>query len=589
MIPRSTFPVLCLHIGITGHRPPRLDADCFPAVQRAIGDFLEFTMEAVRAETGEALRIRVVGQLAEGADRLATRAALEAGMEIQCVLPFAREEFESDFSTEESKAQFRELMGCATAVFELDGTRDAEGAAYLNAAKVMLEQCDVLIAVWDGQEARGRGGTAEVVHLAAGEGIPVYVISPEAPSRITRFVEATEWRSDLKRDLGRLLRLPEKEERHLRRFQSEPLRLLNWGWLFESFRNFYARARLSGGSLRFTEPVAATRDQWDKDWKQHCRLSENLEADIKKAFLEIYARTDHLANYYAGAFRSAYLMRYLLGGLVACLVVVGFYSPWPWQGFLAQLVVLTILLGLVHADRRNEWHLRSLEYRILAENLRMLRFTWPLGSGFGHQVRAAGRLREAPLWVIHVLRRAVRAAGLAKVAISQEFLAHHRDYLVGVEISQQIAYHESAAGWQRKVAGRLQFISMVFFAAGVFALGTRAGFYTFRLKDASASLGSGHWKAATYAALWSKVLSIVLPAAGVLFAGIRSHGEFARLSARSGAMAAYLKSVQERLETFPPARWEDAVAVTGQLATQMTGEVADWRTLIGGKGLTTPV
>ena len=37
-------------------------------------------------------------------------------------------------------------------------------------------QCDVLLAVWDGQEAQGLGGTGEIVARARGLGKPVVIV-----------------------------------------------------------------------------------------------------------------------------------------------------------------------------------------------------------------------------------------------------------------------------------------------------------------------------------------------------------------------------------------------------------------------------
>ena len=41
-----------------------------------------------------------------------------------------------------------------------------------------MESCDLLIAVWDGQPARGAGGTEEVVSLARIANKPLFVIDP---------------------------------------------------------------------------------------------------------------------------------------------------------------------------------------------------------------------------------------------------------------------------------------------------------------------------------------------------------------------------------------------------------------------------
>ncbi len=58
------------------------------------------------------------------------------------------------------------------------------GQAYLDAGLVLLDRADTLIAVWDGQQARGTGGTGEVVEEARARGIAVVVVWPEGYERL---------------------------------------------------------------------------------------------------------------------------------------------------------------------------------------------------------------------------------------------------------------------------------------------------------------------------------------------------------------------------------------------------------------------
>ena len=56
---------------------------------------------------------------------------------------------------------YRRLLAAASDTTHLSySTPDEE--AYDAAEKWVAEHCDVLIAVWDGREARGLGGTADV-------------------------------------------------------------------------------------------------------------------------------------------------------------------------------------------------------------------------------------------------------------------------------------------------------------------------------------------------------------------------------------------------------------------------------------------
>jgi hypothetical protein len=47
----------------------------------------------------------------------------------------------------------------------------------------MVDRRDLLIAVWDGQPARGHGGTADVVQAAKDHRIPIQIIWPQNATR----------------------------------------------------------------------------------------------------------------------------------------------------------------------------------------------------------------------------------------------------------------------------------------------------------------------------------------------------------------------------------------------------------------------
>jgi hypothetical protein len=60
---------------------------------------------------------------------------------------------------------------------------DSDSEAHMAASAYMLDQADELWAVWDGQPARGYGGTADVVTYAREHGKAVRVIWPDGARR----------------------------------------------------------------------------------------------------------------------------------------------------------------------------------------------------------------------------------------------------------------------------------------------------------------------------------------------------------------------------------------------------------------------
>jgi hypothetical protein len=84
----------------------------------------------------------------------------------------------ADFESQQSREEFLTLLGEAETVIEMPAL-DSRTEAYERAGRYVVEHSDVLVAVWDGLPARGRGGTAEIVEWARGLGKPVYRVWTE--------------------------------------------------------------------------------------------------------------------------------------------------------------------------------------------------------------------------------------------------------------------------------------------------------------------------------------------------------------------------------------------------------------------------
>jgi hypothetical protein len=149
-------------VGVTGHQ--RLDdPEAWPWVASAIRGQL----------TGIAPPLIAVTSLAVGADQLLARLVVERGGKIYAVLPFA--DIERSFSPEDLPA-YRKLVEQAT--FEALDTPGTDQDAYLAAGQRVVELSDIVLAVWNGKAAKGKGGTADVVAYALSRGVPLIHIDP---------------------------------------------------------------------------------------------------------------------------------------------------------------------------------------------------------------------------------------------------------------------------------------------------------------------------------------------------------------------------------------------------------------------------
>jgi hypothetical protein len=157
-----------MRIAITGHRG--LPADTERLVDRAIRQ--QLAAYAGRDLVG-------VSNLADGADHLFAQAVLDAGGQLEVIVPAARYR---DGLPESAHATYDALLSRASSVHGLDRIESDEDA-HMEASRAMLDRAEHLFAVWDGKPARGYGGTADVVAEARGRGIPVTVIWPEGATR----------------------------------------------------------------------------------------------------------------------------------------------------------------------------------------------------------------------------------------------------------------------------------------------------------------------------------------------------------------------------------------------------------------------
>lgn len=117
--------------------------------------------------------------LADGADQVFAQAILDAGGRLDVIVP-ARE-YRAGLPNE-THAVYDRLMSQAAEVHTLPYT-ESTSDAHMAASKAMLDQANALVAVWDGQPARGYGGTADVVALARQRDLPVYIVWPAGARR----------------------------------------------------------------------------------------------------------------------------------------------------------------------------------------------------------------------------------------------------------------------------------------------------------------------------------------------------------------------------------------------------------------------
>lgn len=607
---QSPKPRLALRVGVTGHRGlAEADQARFAAAAarvlrdvRAAVERLHAAEQAIFSEARPLLRL--VSSLAEGADQITAEAALAEGYALQAPLPFARAEYEKDFKDDRTLARFRSLTSRAEAVFELAGDRHEPERAYEAAGYMALRASDLLIALWDGRRAAGRGGTAEIVQAAVDDGIPVVWITPVDAT--TRLLERGPFsRAADARDLSK--HAPEADAEAISRIvdalaappgrapgeASQAARVRLDAFLAERppmWTPFQAHRMLQQAfsiGVKKKHPAAVQSETFrDIIEPFNDALPEALTRRVRAAF----RWTDRLATHFGEGHRSASITNFSFAALavglalIAVLPIPGASDLKPLWVSLELAVIFSIGLNTVRA-RRGAWHDKWLDYRALSEHLRVMRMLALTGSSAAKfdGAHLDETTEPGPLWTRWYYRALVREIGMPNLAADEEYRRTVARAL-HAEFQSQVDYHHRNTLVTEAMDERLEKFGEMFLVLSVVAgLGFLAVWGYYEL----AHVKKDH----LYKAIGSLVTFIAgfFPAIGAAVFGIREQAGFERRAALSEIMAVQLAGVTHALEEAGETpRLPVLSGLVEEGASIMTVEVADWGFIFRAKPLALP-
>jgi 8-oxo-dGTP pyrophosphatase MutT (NUDIX family) len=116
----------------------------------------------------------LIAPLAIGADQLFVQTALDLNIPVEAVIP--SEDYETHYAPGAERATYQRLLQhCRRLHLQPFSTHTDD--AYLAAGQWIVDQSDIVLLIWNGQPAKGRGGTADIAAHAWRTGRPFVQIN----------------------------------------------------------------------------------------------------------------------------------------------------------------------------------------------------------------------------------------------------------------------------------------------------------------------------------------------------------------------------------------------------------------------------
>lgn len=655
-----------LSLGVTGHRARNTVYQANEAaIQTAFGEIADLIEGVIASEArepaaGAISKTRLHTMLADGVDQMAADMALARGWELVCPLPFGRALNAAINAQPATIDDARALVAGRTAgdpevdaraqailalegkgrVFELADQDEAVTGLFLAmleapadfgktqlftaeaservalAGRVMIEQSDIIIAVWDGETTAHGGGTGHTVAAALDLGAPVIWIDAKDPSawRLLRAPESLATLSlarspgDRHADVAALVRdvlRPSMLAPHAHN-RSDPgvEGLLQERWRGSSHPIWHGYRRveaLFGGetsAARFRnltqtyetpDAISAGSSAAFLDCAhalpgQSAPFVATVQGDILRRFAWFDGISARLSDNYRGGMMINFILAPL--AIVGGAAYLPFASPHEkWMFALVELVLLATVLGITAMGQAKRWHTRWFQTRRVAEYFRHAPILLLLGVA-----RSTGRWPHGAdtSWPEWYARHTLREVGLPPVTMTSAYLRTALESLLLDHVKTQRDYHRGKADRLARAHHQLDRLSELMFALAVLSV---AGYLTLKTGGAMSIISD------TIAANLSKLftfLGVLLPTFGAAIAGIRYFGDFERFSAISEVTAEKLDAVAGRIQLLLTAP-ESAIdyARVSELAHAaddiVVDEIENWQAVFGGKHITVPV
>jgi len=394
-------------VGVTGHR------DLIASDTEAIEAGVEALFRKLAGEFPD-LPLELLTPLAAGGDQLAARVAVRMGVPLVVVLPMERSEYEKDFRDPEVLAEFCELLGQAERVISLPPapgngeppfTGEARNVQYAQLGVFISNHCQILLALWDGKVGSRLGGTGQVVQFHLTAVMPGF----EADSSPASLLADNE--NDLVYHIVCSRDRPDGAP-------APGLEALETAW-FSSREDGLRTADLPGEYRVLLNRLQRFARDWTEKQEIVARYSAGLLDEAPGLPLpsgtsltdRLFQAADGLAIHYQRRVHNGLRAIHLLAVLMGLEFIM--YAEYDGPNYMVLIFLALFFAGVMLniIGERHEWHRKYLDYRALAEGLRVQLY-WNLAG-----VVEAGsaefaydnflQQQDVDLgWIRHVMRRA---------------------------------------------------------------------------------------------------------------------------------------------------------------------------------------
>jgi len=388
--------------------------------------------------------------MAAGTDLIVARAAIEAGVQVEAVLPMPAAQYGADFDSD-SYRELRDLLAhpqvrCVelTPPERLDEP-GGRGTAYQSVGRTLIRRSSILLAVWDGKSTRLAGGCFDTLfrYLDCHGGDEEVFVEPvfipaadaEAGDAVVYWIPVRRAGEGARGDVPKACFLTAVGKNRLAVHAEVPISVAaEWRELDSLNHKYRSLARNS-------------------DRQSQNALISSLPPDLKLPDVELlrdidacYSIADSLAMHYQRRSDGLFLLFGALTLLAGCsFLVYELLIDSTWL-LVIYLVALAIGLTLFRILSRNHWLTGHLACRTLAESLRVKFYLVLAGADHLVDTRELIAISGINLfdgfgWFRHVLRSVERTD-----TVGEGELAHGAATEAAVEhawINDQHAYFTS--------------------------------------------------------------------------------------------------------------------------------------------------